>query len=71
MAKAPPKTPDEILQLALSKEQSAHDFYDSMATQCHVEFVRELLERLRDEEGRHVRMVQDMITRLELGRPLV
>ncbi len=65
-----PRTPDRILALALQKEQDAHDFYESMADGCPVEFVRELLMKLQNEEARHMRMVREMISRLEAGRDL-
>jgi len=36
-----------------------------------VGFVRELLERLKDEETKHVHLVQGMITKLNLGKDVV
>jgi rubrerythrin len=63
-------TPDQILQEALRMEKEARDFYSDLATNCHVDFVKKLLERLRDEESKHVRLVQDMITRHHLGRDI-
>jgi rubrerythrin len=71
MEKRELKTPDEILQAALAREEEARDFYADMATHCRVGFVKELLERLKDEETKHVRMIQDMITKLNLGREIV
>ncbi|NLF23338.1 MAG: hypothetical protein GX590_09260 [Lentisphaerae bacterium] len=62
-------TPDQILNAALAKEMQARDFYDGLARQTSVEFVRELLEELRDEEARHVRMIQNMLGRLGAGKP--
>jgi rubrerythrin len=60
-------TPDQILKQALEKEKQAHDFYEGLSLGCSVEFVRELLEKLRDEESKHMHMIQAMISRLELG----
>ena len=40
------KTPDEILRKALEKETQARDFYAGLASDCSVDFVRELLEKL-------------------------
>jgi rubrerythrin len=64
------KAADRILAAALAKEESARDFYIRLAAQCRVDFITELLERLRDEESKHVRMVRDMISRLGAGKPV-
>jgi rubrerythrin len=68
MEKREPRTPDQILQEALRRENEAHDFYAGLATHCHIDFVKELLERLRDEESKHARWIQDMIIRLNSGK---
>jgi rubrerythrin len=65
------KTPDEILRAALAKETQAHEFYSNLAAQCRVPVVRELAEKLMDEEFRHMRMIEEMMTRLALGRDAV
>jgi len=61
-------TPDEILNAALAKERQARQFYAGLAEQCQIEMVRELLEKLKDEENKHVKMVEDMLMDLRLGR---
>ena len=61
-------TPDEILNAALAKERQARQFYGGLAEQCQIEMVRELLEKLKDEENKHVKMVEDMLMDLRLGR---
>lgn len=61
-------TPDEILNAALAKERQARQFYAGLAEQCQIEMVRELLEKLKDEENKHVKMVEDMLADLRLGR---
>ena len=61
------KTPAELLKAALAKEQQAHDFYDHAILQCKLPMVRELLERLKDEESRHIRLVEAMLAKFELG----
>jgi rubrerythrin len=63
-------TPGQILQEALRREMEARDFYSDLSTHCHVDFVKKLLERLRGEESKHVRLVQNMITRHNLGREI-
>jgi rubrerythrin len=65
------RTPDEILKRALQKETQARDFYDSLAATCSVDFVKEMLLRLKDEEAKHIHMINDMLARLESGRSRV
>jgi len=64
------KTPDQILRAALAKEEEAHRFYGDILTHCPSQIVRELVERLKNEEYRHVRMVKEMIAKLNLGKSL-
>lgn len=61
-------TPDEILNAALAKELQARAFYSGLAERCQIKLVRELLEKLKDEENKHVKMVEDMMASLRLGR---
>jgi rubrerythrin len=61
------KSADEILQIALMKKKRARDFYEGLVLHCGVEMVRELVERLRDEEAKHVKMIETMLSRLRLG----
>ena len=63
-------TSDEILRKALQKETEAHDFYAELAASCTVEFVKELLLKLQNEEYKHIRMIRDMLGRLESGKTL-
>ena len=65
------KTPGQILRKALEMETQARDFYAVIANSCRIGFVRELLEKLQNEEYRHMSLVQDMIRRLESGKDLV
>ena len=61
-------TPDEILNAALVKERQSREFYAGLAEQCRIDLVKELLEKLKDEENKHVRMIEDMLADLRLGR---
>jgi rubrerythrin len=61
-------TPDEILNAALAKERQARQFYAGLAEQCQIEMVKELLEKLKDEENKHVKMIEEMLADLRLGR---
>ena len=64
-------TPNQILKTALQKEIQARDFYAELARQTSVDFVKELLERLQNEESKHVRMIRTMLARLESGKSIV
>jgi len=61
-------TPDEILNAALVKERQSREFYARLADRCQIDMVRKLLEKLKDEEAKHVRMIEDMLADLRLGR---
>jgi len=64
-------TPDQILDLALQKERQAHALYGKMALQCSVDFVKELLLTLQNEEYKHIQMIQHMHGRLVSGKDIV
>ena len=64
-------TPDRILQKAMEMETQSRDFYAGLVLTCSVDFVRELVEKLQNEESKHMRMVQEMIERLESGKDIV
>jgi rubrerythrin len=61
------RTPADILKAALVKEQQAHDFYEQMSLDCKVDMVVELLDTLKNEESRHLRLIRAMIAKLELA----
>ncbi len=54
----------QALEVALSAERKAHDFYDDALPYVTNDEVRELFTELRGEEVEHVRMVQAIIARL-------
>lgn len=60
-------TPDEILQAALKMEMQARDFYVELEKNCSVDFVKELLQTLQNEESKHVHLIQKMLGRVEAG----
>jgi rubrerythrin len=64
-------TVGQILDKSLNRERQAHDFYEQLAAGCSVGCVRELLDRLKDEESRHISMIQKMIERVESGRDVL
>jgi len=59
---------DQILALALKKEEAAYRFYDGVAKDLKVEFLREMVEKLREEEAKHVQMIRKRIAQLEMGK---
>jgi rubrerythrin len=71
MSSQHPTTPEEILRETLRREEEAYHFYGHLAAGCQIVFIKELLERLKDEEYKHVEMIQRLITKLNLGEELV
>lgn len=63
-------SPMQILEQALRKERASCDFYANLAADCKVVFLSELLIELKDEEAKHVKMIQAMITQLKTGMTL-
>jgi rubrerythrin len=62
-------TPEAILKAALAREHAAHRFYaDLLERHSRIEPVRDLLQELKDEEYRHVKMVEARLSDLEAGR---
>ena len=62
------KTPVELLEIALKKEQAAYTFYDRLLNRTQVDAVINLLSQLREEEAKHVQMIKRKLTMLRLGR---
>lgn len=60
------KLPFDILTAALAQEKKAHEFYSHMAAHCQIGSVQELLEKLKDEEYKHIQQIQSMLNRLML-----
>ena len=62
-----PQTPLEILQTALKKEKDAYHFYNNLLNTTTVFFLQELLEQLRDEEHKHIQMIDKKIAKMISG----
>ena len=60
-------TPNEILQAALKMETQARDFYAELEKNCSVDFVKDLLLTLQNEESKHMHLIQKMLGRVEAG----
>jgi rubrerythrin len=62
-------TPGEVLRAALTKERAAHRFYAQLEERSRAsETVLELVTTLKNEEAKHVKMVEEWIARMNLGR---
>jgi rubrerythrin len=61
-------TPDEVLNAALAKERQSRQFYAGLAERCQIDTVKQLIEKLKDEENKHVKMIEEMLSNLRLGR---
>jgi len=62
-----PQTPIEVLQAALKKEKDAYNFYHTLLDSTTVLFLQELLEQLRDEEHKHVLMIEKILAKMQSG----
>jgi rubrerythrin len=60
-------TPNEILQAALEKETQARDFYEELGKNCSVDFVKDLLLTLQNEESKHMHLIQKILKRVDAG----
>jgi rubrerythrin len=61
----PTGTPIDILTAALKKEREAYAFYNRLISGSTVTVVQELLEQLRDEEHKHILLIEGKIARLK------
>lgn len=61
------KLPEDILNVALEQEKKAHDFYTQVSAHCQIEFVRTLIEKLKDEEYKHIQLIEGMLAQLRSG----
>ena len=66
-------TPEDILEAALIKENSAYEFYSTMLKESTHEHgvVSELLTQLKNEEYKHIQWIEHKLEELRLGRDVV
>ena len=57
-----------ILEAALEKEIEAHEFYGKLMAQRSSTSIRKVLEKLKDEEYKHIRLIRRMLGNLDLGK---
>ncbi len=60
-------TPEEVLNIALSKEHASFRFYDRMLNLESVELIQDLLQELKNEEYRHVKRIEKQLAKLRSG----
>ncbi len=59
------RTPDQILRLALQKEKAAYEFYSEACSETKVDMIRELLEALRNEEAKHIKLIEKKLVEIQ------
>lgn len=62
------RTPGEILEFALEQEKEACRFYGELLGESKAEILGDLVAQLKDEELRHVHLIERKIVDLNLGR---
>ncbi len=62
------RTPIDILEAALHKEKESYRFYENLLKNTKVVIVQRLLEQLRDEEHKHILIIEKKITKIKIGR---
>lgn len=60
-------TPAEMLTAALAKERQAYAFYEGMLKLTKVRMMQDLLIMLKDEELKHVRLIEQKLAQLRRG----
>jgi rubrerythrin len=61
-------TPEQLLEIALSRERSAVAFYEELLTRARDAMMRDLIAQMRDDETRHVRALERKLNELLDGR---
>lgn len=64
-------TPRAILEHALKMEKQSYDFYENIEEHCSVEFMKEIITELKNEEYAHMHSITSMIARLDAGLHIV
>ena len=60
-------TPVDILKVALEKERKAYHFYNELLKDTKVVMIQDILTKLRDEEYKHIQMIERELTRTTRG----
>ena len=57
----------DILETALKREEASYHFYDRILQETTADLFSETIEQLREEEYRHIRIIEKMIEELRSG----
>ncbi len=60
-------TAENILKAALRKEKASYNFYDNLLKNTKLDIIEEILGQLREEEYKHIHIIEKRLARLELG----
>ncbi len=60
-------TAKDILEAALRKEKASYNFYDNLLKNTKVGILEEILEKLREEEYKHIRVIEKRLSKMGLG----
>ena len=60
-------TYEKILEAALKKEKAAYSFYEKHMKNSKVRLLQEIFEELRDEEAKHVAVIQKKLDEIRYG----
>ena len=61
-------TPAKILEAAMTREKAAYEFYDSLLSHSKVQIITEMLESLKNEEYKHIKLIEQLSAELRMGR---
>lgn len=56
-----------VLETALRREKASYNFYDNLLKKTNLEVLREVLEELKGEEYKHIRMIEQQMVKLGLS----
>jgi rubrerythrin len=62
------RTPAALLEMALTKEKSSCAFYEQVLKHASAGLLQEMVETLKGEEWKHVRMIERKLKELHDGR---
>ncbi len=60
-------TPEEVLNIALAKEKASFKYYERLLNRTNMEWVADLLQELKNQEYKHIRLIERKLERLRLG----
>ena len=61
-------TPEKIIEAALKMERAAYDFYSRILTHSKTDIITELAEELKDEEYKHIKLIEKIAVDIRIGK---